>query len=200
MVYVFFKRLLNILEDKEATCSKQLLHSSTKSEYRALTSTMNELICLTQFLNDLNSLGQPSILLFCDNQVTVHITTNLIFWERTKLIEIDCHFFHDNIADGLIRLMPIKSGHQLIYLLTKPLFCDLILLWGIFLAFHEDASIQDVHLQYLLPILRGSIKEFTSFTYHFDIRLSWYGRHLLLNFSSFLWHSLLVFWVSLIYI
>ena len=101
--YVFLGDcLISWKSKKQSTIS----HSSAKTEYRATTS---ELIWLTQLLQDFGIIPSLPILLFCDNKATIHIASNPIFHERTKHIEIDCHFVRDHVSAGLIILMPIRS-------------------------------------------------------------------------------------------
>ena len=62
--------------------------------------------------------------LWCDNQVTMHIASNPVFHERTKNIEINCHFVHEKIKLGLISIGYVKSGEQLRDIFAKPLSED----------------------------------------------------------------------------
>ena len=70
--------------------------SSTEAEYRAMANTCLELTWLTYILQDWKVPLSKLALLYCDNQAALHIAANLVFHERTKYIEIDCHIVREN--------------------------------------------------------------------------------------------------------
>ena len=57
----------------------------------------------------------------CYNQVALHIASNLIFDERTKHIEVDCHFIRENIVLGCMTNSSVNSNDQLADIFTKSL-------------------------------------------------------------------------------
>ena len=51
--------------------------------------------------------------LWCDNQAAVLVASNSVFYERSKCIEINCHFVREKIRLGLISTGYVKTGEQL---------------------------------------------------------------------------------------
>jgi hypothetical protein len=71
--------------------------SSAEVKYLAMTSTVNELIWIKQILADIGIEIRGSMKIFCDNQAARHIASNPVFHERTKHIEVDCHFIREKV-------------------------------------------------------------------------------------------------------
>ena len=60
-------------------------------KYRAMTSTISEIISLHWLLTDISVSLSYLILMYFDNKSIVQIAHNSIFHKRIKYIEIDCH-------------------------------------------------------------------------------------------------------------
>lgn len=56
-----------------------------------------EITWLQSLLGELKIKQDKKAVLYCDNQAALHIAANSVFHERTKHIELDCHFIREKI-------------------------------------------------------------------------------------------------------
>ncbi|KAL5771261.1 hypothetical protein ACOSP7_015415 [Xanthoceras sorbifolium] len=80
-----------------------------------------EIMWIYQLLTEIGLKTSVPAKLWCDNQAALHIASNHVFHERTKHIEIDCHFVREKIQQGLISTGYVKTGEQLGDIFTKAL-------------------------------------------------------------------------------
>ncbi|KAG9447198.1 hypothetical protein H6P81_013326 [Aristolochia fimbriata] len=102
---------------KQSTISR----SSTEAEYRALADTTSEIVWLRWLLQDMGVHLDSSSPLYCDNKSAMQIAHNAVFHERTKHIEVDCHFVRHHCALGTVDLLYVPSEDQVADLFTKSL-------------------------------------------------------------------------------
>lgn len=95
--------------------------SSAEAEYRALALTNCEVLWITQLLKELGLQHIGPTVLNCDNRAALSIAANPVHHERTKHVEIDCHFIREKQASTVIQPQYISTSNQLADIFTKPL-------------------------------------------------------------------------------
>jgi transposase InsO family protein len=104
-------------------CKKQqkVSLSSTEAEYRAMATTTMEVVWLRRLLADMGAEATKASQMCCDNKSAIYIASNRTFHERTKHIEMDCHYVREEYLHGIIDLPYVTSEYQLADFFTKPL-------------------------------------------------------------------------------
>jgi len=81
----------------------------------------SELEWISHLLIDLRVPLQLPITMHCDDMAAQHIASNSVFHERTKYLNIDCHYTRDKLLEGFMQTSYVTSKEQLADLHTKPL-------------------------------------------------------------------------------
>ncbi|XP_074306524.1 uncharacterized protein LOC141641774 [Silene latifolia] len=95
--------------------------SSVEAEYRSMTQLVCELKWLKGLLLSLDVPVTAPIPIFSDSKSALDLARNPVFHERTKHIEIDCHFIRDAIVDGLVTPTHVSTNEQLADIFTMAL-------------------------------------------------------------------------------
>jgi hypothetical protein len=94
---------------------------TSKEEYIAACSTSCEAIWNRKLLTDLFELGMEATAILCDNQSYIKMTTNPVFHDRSKHIEIRYHYIRDMVHRGSLKLQYVSTDEQVADVLTKLL-------------------------------------------------------------------------------
>uniref|UniRef100_A0A2N9HAF6 Integrase catalytic domain-containing protein n=1 Tax=Fagus sylvatica TaxID=28930 RepID=A0A2N9HAF6_FAGSY len=116
-----YRRLVVILSLGEVRSSQLWLALVLKQSTVPWLIPLCELTWLRTVLQEFGLLTQGPTPLYCDNQAAIHIASNLVFHERTKHIEVDCHFVRSKVESKDIITPFVPSGSQLADIFTKAL-------------------------------------------------------------------------------
>nr|XP_009798599.1 PREDICTED: uncharacterized protein LOC104244801 [Nicotiana sylvestris] len=92
-----------------------------EAEYISMRRVTAELTWLVRLLEDLSAPISLPIPLHSDSKAAIHTAHNPVFHERTKHVELGCHFVRQQFLSSLITLSFIPSKDELEVLFTKPL-------------------------------------------------------------------------------
>ena len=109
--------LISWKSKKQTTVSR----SSAESEYRSMASTVSELVWIIALYKELGEEIHLPVKLFCDSKAALQIAANPVYHERTKHIEVGCHFIREKIQMGLIQTLYLRTQDQQADIMTKGL-------------------------------------------------------------------------------
>lgn len=95
--------------------------SSTEVEYKSVAAATAEIMWIQSLLDELQVNINTKPIIWCDNLSAVSLAANSILHARTKHIEIDLYFVHEQVLKGKLQVHHVPSAYQRAYILTKAL-------------------------------------------------------------------------------
>ena len=131
------------------SCRKQatVARSRIEAEYKALANTATELKWLQSLFEEIGLSIPTAPILWRDNIGATYLSSNPIFYARTKHVEIDFHFVQDMVANKTPNVRFI-STHEIADVLTKPISSSR------FIQLNTKLNVLSIPLS-----LRGSVKD-----------------------------------------
>ena len=83
---------------------KSVALSSADTEYIAASTASCEVIWLWKLLVNLLKEKMEATNILCDNQSYIKLSENHVFHDRSKHIDIECHFIRDCVQRGTVQL------------------------------------------------------------------------------------------------
>jgi hypothetical protein len=93
--------------------------STTEAEYVVVASCCSQLLWITYTVSDFGE-EYTHVPLQCDSTSAISVAKNLVFYSKTKHIEVRYHFLRDNVEKGKIALIHVPHD-QLADIFTKLL-------------------------------------------------------------------------------
>ena len=95
--------------------------STMESEYMSASDATQDLIWVTQVLNELDLEEQVTCSLNMDNQAAIKIAENAESNHRSKHIDIRYHFIREKVKENKVKLIFTPTAEMIADTLTKPL-------------------------------------------------------------------------------
>ena len=75
---------------------------------------------MRKLLSNLFDIKLDATYIYCDNQICVKLSKNMVFHDKSKHIEIKYHYIRDMVQRGAVKLQYVVMNEQIDDVLTKP--------------------------------------------------------------------------------
>ena len=84
-----------------------------------MASAVAEVVWLVKLFKELGVEVHTPVTIYSDSKSAIQIAANPMLHERTKHIELDCHFIREKIHNGLVQTQYLNTKEQEADMLTK---------------------------------------------------------------------------------